>query len=156
MTTKQAQKYHKSLAGEFFVAAQLQRLGIHATVTYGNAKGADVLAVSSHTEAASKALVIEVKTSDTGRWPVGNRVPAPSGKVWVFVDLPPDTNTPPSYYVMTQAELHATLKPEEDRYLANFKAKHGRDYGDKPGVATMKRPLAIPFMDQWDKVKRAL
>jgi len=36
--SKQAQKYHLSLAGEFYVAAELQRRGISAAVTYGNAK----------------------------------------------------------------------------------------------------------------------
>ena len=44
--SKQAQKYHLSLAGEFYVAAELQRRGISAAVTYGNAKNADVVAFS--------------------------------------------------------------------------------------------------------------
>lgn len=57
---KQAQKYHSSLAGEFFVAAELQRQGIAAAVTYGNAKNADVVAFSI---SGDKAVVIEVKST---------------------------------------------------------------------------------------------
>jgi hypothetical protein len=34
--SKQEQKYDLSLPGEFFVAAELQRRGISAAVTYGN------------------------------------------------------------------------------------------------------------------------
>jgi hypothetical protein len=44
LMSKQAQKYHLSLAGEFFVAAELQRRGVAAAVTYDNAKNADVVA----------------------------------------------------------------------------------------------------------------
>ena len=42
----QQRKYNLSLAGDFFVAAELQRRGVMASVTYGNAKKADVVAFS--------------------------------------------------------------------------------------------------------------
>lgn len=42
--SKQAVKYHLAMAGEYFVAAQLHRLGVSAAVTFGNAKTADVVA----------------------------------------------------------------------------------------------------------------
>ena len=57
---KQAAKYHLSLAGEYYVAAELQRRGIHASVTYGNAKQTDVVAFC---EASTRAVVIEVKAT---------------------------------------------------------------------------------------------
>jgi hypothetical protein len=61
----QLQKYHLSLAGEFFVAAELQRRGISAAVTYGYAKSADVVAFSMSGE---KAVVIEVKSTSQLKW----------------------------------------------------------------------------------------
>jgi hypothetical protein len=83
--SKQAQKYHLSLAGEFFVAAELQRRGICAAVTYGNAKSADVVAFSLSGE---KAVVIEVKSTSSPKWVVGGTIPSASEKPWVFVYLP--------------------------------------------------------------------
>jgi hypothetical protein len=52
-------KYHLSLAGEYRVASELLKRGLNATVTFGNAKSADVVAYGSN----RKAMVIEVKTS---------------------------------------------------------------------------------------------
>lgn len=116
--SSQSEKYHTSLAGEFFVAAQLQRLGISASITYGNAKGADVIAISPTT---GKAITIEVKTSKKGRWPVGNRVPLPSKSPWVFVHLPENPEEHPEFYILLQEELHAVLAPSEQSYMERYK-----------------------------------
>jgi hypothetical protein len=56
--SKQEQKYMLSLAGEFLVAGELLRRNMTAAVTYGNAKRADVVAVSGRS-----AVPIEVKTT---------------------------------------------------------------------------------------------
>ena len=151
----QAEKYHASMAGEFFVAAQLQRLQVAASVTYGNAKSADVIALSHGT---CKALVVEVKTSVKGRWPVGNRVPAPSNKPWVFVYLPIKSNEPPEYFVMTQADIHNLLAPLEKEYFEKYKNRHNEEYGEKPGIAAMTRELALQynFKDNWNTILNVL
>jgi hypothetical protein len=60
MPTNQPEKYHLAMAGEYFVAAQLQRLGVSASVTYGNAKRADVVAFS---ESSDRVVEVEVKTT---------------------------------------------------------------------------------------------
>lgn len=145
----QAEKYNLSIAGEFFVAAQLQRLGARASVTYGNAKNADVVAVG---QASNKSLVVEVKSSSAGRWPVGSRVPSPSDQVWVFVHLPRDTSAPPEYFVLTQRQLHEALAPAEREYMARYKEKHGRNYGDKPGVAAATTMLLAPYRNAWSTI----
>jgi hypothetical protein len=106
----QAQKYSLAVAGEFFVAAQIYRLGARASVTYGNAKRADVVAVG---QTSGKAAVIEVKSSSAGRWPVGSRVPPPSKQLWVFVHLPHNASEAPEYFVLTQHQLHQVLAPVE-------------------------------------------
>lgn len=58
--SKQKQKYNLAMAGEYYVAAELHRRGIPASITYGNAKKADVVATSEDGEAA---VVIEVKST---------------------------------------------------------------------------------------------
>lgn len=146
---KQAQKYHLSLAGEFFVAAELQRRGVSAAVTYGNAKSADVVAFSP---LGNKAVVIEVKSTSKLKWVVGGRAPLASSKPWVFVYLPNDPTEAPSYYVALQSELHNILAPLDEEYYRKFKEKHGEDYGDRPGVANFTRSQAEPFKDAWGKI----
>lgn len=36
--------------------------------------------------------------------------------------------------------------------MADYKAKHGVEYGEKPGVAAATRALLLPFKDAWQTV----
>ena len=143
------QKYHLSLAGEFYVAAELQRRGISAAVTYGNAKSADVIAFSTSGE---KAVVIEVKSTSQSKWIVGSSLPASSPKPWVFVYMPKDPVDQPIFYVLLQSELYEILDPVEKEYYRKFKEKHGVEYGDRPGVVNLARGMAEPFKNAWEKI----
>jgi hypothetical protein len=60
-------KYHLSLAGEYRVCAELLKRGIFATVTFGNMKGCDVIAIGPNQRAAK----VEVKTSQSTRFVTG-------------------------------------------------------------------------------------
>lgn len=60
-------KYYLSLAGEYRVCAELLKLKVFATVTFGNMKGADVIAVGPNRRAA----VVEVKASNSTRFVTG-------------------------------------------------------------------------------------
>jgi hypothetical protein len=60
-------KYHLNLAGEYRVCSELLKRGIFATVTYGNMKGCDVIAVGDNRQAA----VVEVKASQSNRFVTG-------------------------------------------------------------------------------------
>lgn len=152
--TRQHDKYQLAIAGEFFVAAQLQRMGVSASVTYGHAKRADVIAVS---RATGRAISIEVKTSSKSRWPVGNRVPQPSEQPWVFVHMPVDRDSSPEFFVLLQSELHTALAPGEAQYLEKFKARNGKEYGDKtPGVAAAKLTDVAQFKNNWECITRLL
>lgn len=151
--SKQSQKYHLGLAGEFFVAAELQRRGISAAVTYGNAKSADVVAFSASGE---KAVVIEVKSTCQSRWVVGGSVPVSSSKPWVFVHMPTDTALSPAYYVALQSELHDLLAPIGVDYRRRFKEKHGVEYGDRRGVENLTQQQAAPFKNAWVKILEQL
>ena len=149
MKGRQQEKYHLSIAGEFFVAAELHRRGVTAAVTYGNAKQADVVAFS---EANGKVVVVEVKTTSQKQWVVGGHVPAPSGRPWVFVYLPTKHGEGPCYYVLTQKELHDVLAPIDAEYFRKYKEKHGKEYGDKPGVTSLSRDQAEGFLNKWEKI----
>ena len=63
MRNGQDSKLTKSLsgaAGQYFVAAELSRRGIIATVTLRNARGIDILASN---ESATRSVSIQVKTN---------------------------------------------------------------------------------------------
>lgn len=156
MPTTKKERYQIGMAGEFLVAAQLLRQGIMASVTYGNAKCADVIASNTSAEGETKAVVIQVKTSLKQRWPVGNRVPMASSAIWVFVEMPKDATEGPSFYVMTQKEIHEALDPVQTAYEERYQNNHGEPYGDRPGVAAMTLKLARAHKNQWDKVKELL
>jgi hypothetical protein len=147
--TTQTEKYHLAMSGEYFVAAQLQRIGIAAAVTYGNAKSADVVAFSKNTD---RAVVIEVKSSRRGRWPVGSRVPKPSAQPWVFVLVPETETEAPEFYVLSQKQLHDVLAPIEQEYMAKYEEKHGEVYGDKPGIAAATEVLLDPYLNNWEAI----
>lgn len=57
-------KYNLSLAGEYRVCSELLKRGIFATVTFGNMKGTDIVAVGANRRAA----IIEVKASNSTKF----------------------------------------------------------------------------------------
>ncbi|MCF8298685.1 MAG: hypothetical protein K9J13_14145 [Saprospiraceae bacterium] len=147
--SKQSQKYHLGMTGEYYVAAELNRRGISAAITYGNAKKADIVAIGPD---ESKSIVIEVKTTSKSNWIIGSRAPESSNKIWVLVHIPTNENEHPKYYVMFQSELHNILKPIEIEYHKRYIEKHGVEYGDKAGVCTLKRSLISEYEDAWEKI----
>lgn len=148
VTTHEA-KYHLSMAGEFFVAAELQRRGVSAAVTYGNAKQADVVAFSA---TGDNAVAIEVKCTSQPKWVVGNLLPTRSEKPWVFVYLPVDETEAPSYYVLLQSELHDILAPIVEEHALRFKEKNGKEFGNSLCVWSLTRIQGEPFKNGWKRV----
>jgi hypothetical protein len=138
---KQERKYMLSLAGEFLVAGELLRRNLNAAVTYGNAKKADVVAVSGRS-----ACTIEVKTTQQQKWVVGGKVPEPDGSIWVLVYLPDDPQ-PAEFFILTGFELHVILKPIKDA------EKYGHSM---PGVYSVLRRQIEKHKDAWQKIITAL
>lgn len=151
--SKQKKKYDLAMCGEYYVAGELHRRGIPASITYGNAKKADVVATSESGEAAT---VIEVKTTSQSKWVVGRFVPEPSERIWIFVYVPKDGAQPPSFYVLTQSEIAEILQPLDEDYRRRYKERHGVEYGDKAGVCSLKRSQIEEAEDRWDKVSQRL
>lgn len=153
MHTSQVEKYHLAMSGEYFVAAQLQRLGVSASVTYGNAKSADVVVF---TEGSDRVVVVEVKTTRQSEWVVGGYVPAKSEKPWAFVYLPENRAEPPRFFILTQSKLHQILAPLDVEYRRKFKEKRGVEYGDKPGVVNISRKLLAEYENNWEAISDQL
>jgi hypothetical protein len=152
LVSEQEQKYHLSLAGEFFVAGELQRRRVSAAVTYGNAKAADVVAFSRD---GKRVVVIEVKSTSKDKWVVGGTVPRPSDQPWVFVKIPATQVDSPSFFVLKQSELHDLLAPDDEMYRSKYRAKHGVPFTGK-GVVSLKESMILHFKDKWDSILKAI
>lgn len=149
MSTNQTEKYHLGMSGEYFVAAQLQRFGLSASVTYGNAKRADVVAF---TESSDRVVVIEVKTTRQPEWTFSGRISTKSEKPWVFVHLPVKDEEPPRFFVLTQSDLFNILDPIAVEYCRKYKEKHGREFDEKSGVNNISRELLAGYENNWGAI----
>lgn len=100
-------KYHLNLAGEYRVCSELLKRGIFATVTYGNMKGCDVIAVGENRRAA----VVEVKTSQSTRFVTGfyqkyKTRDREHPTFWVLHSIRPDGDRfSERFFVLTHDEL---------------------------------------------------
>ena len=101
------EKYHLNLAGEYRVAAELLKRGLFATVTLGNMKGADVIAVGQ----SRRAAVIEVKASNSTRFVTGFNQKYKTPEVehptfWVLYSCQSNGDAyVERFFVLTHAEL---------------------------------------------------
>ena len=165
--TSQEEKNQRGMAGEFLVAAELNRRGIHAAVTYGSAKRADVYAFATNSERLAR---IEVKSTPMGsaKWVLGERVLDKQGWLnnvfWILVILPePHPASPtttdevrgkhaPRFYVYTSTEIGEHVLGLHEEYARKFKERHGRAF-QGPGVVQLPTAHAAAFEDRWDKVE---
>ena len=145
---KQSRKQSLGLAGEFLVAGELQRRGIMASVTYGNAKRADVVALSP---LLTSAVVVEVKSTSSPKWVLGNSLPDKSEKLWVLVHLPELQTESPRYFIVYSHELNLVLAPIDEKYRSNFLKKHNKAFAGK-GVYSFNLKQAEPFEGKWEKI----
>jgi hypothetical protein len=100
-------KFHLNLAGEYRICSELLMRGIFATVTYGNMKGCDVVAVGENRQAA----IVEVKTSQSTRFVTGfyQRYKTPDLQhptFWVLYSIRANGNAfTERFFVLSHAEL---------------------------------------------------
>jgi hypothetical protein len=146
-TNTQALKYQTGMAGEFLVAGELNRHGKSATIMFGNAKKADVVANNN-----GCYITVEVKTTSKLKWVIGNSLPNISGNVvWVLVYLPVDKLEPPEYYILTNKEMCEILNNLDSVYREGYHKRKGKDYTGKP-IFSVKRALVKSHKNRWDKI----
>jgi len=145
--------YLLNLAGEYRICSELNKLGILATITYGNHKGADVYAISDQHE---RALKIEVKTSQRGnfvtnitRKGLADDPTAPD--FWVLFQIHTE-----EFFVLTHEEICRIQKERNDKYAQKFFARYGKQ--PPPGVdnVTIEDVNRKEFKNNWGKIKERL
>ena len=119
------------LAGEYFVAAELYRLGFSVGMTIGNAKAIDILL-----EKDGQMIPVQVKAIRDKKsvgWPImKDRVNMKI--IYIFVLLNPPGNKP-DYFIATGDETMLKVKQYKTRGIID--------------ISSLKSP---DFQERWDKI----
>lgn len=134
------------IAGEYFVAAELSRMGHIALLTLRNTDRVDILVSNA---AGTRSVSIQVKTQRGGgrRWPLHQKLETAhaDGLFYVFVTLrqPGDQ---PEYYVVPSKVVADEIRENHRRWLAT----PGRR-GQRRRDTTMRTFAAYAgYRDKWD------
>jgi hypothetical protein len=114
-------------SGQFYVAHQLTKRYIHASITLGNAPSVDIIAAKGD---GSKSISLQVKTSKSayrkkryGRegceWDVGSSVVGKSSPdLWyAFVDLRLSSGKEPNVFIVPSLWVSEFVKPDWSRKI---------------------------------------
>ena len=109
------------LAAEFFVAAELLKLGHLVTITFGNTKSVDIIVC--HKDQPDQRRTIDVKgLRRKNYWPLGNRKPeARDSHFYVFCVLGGNQQHP-TYYILPSSDVRklAILAKDDKSYWLYF------------------------------------
>ena len=126
------------LSGEYYVAAELNRRGVHAVTFTGNIPDIDAIAITPR----RKAIYIQVKTQRGAGWVVdiNERTKKPNRNiVWVLVELPKGRE--PRYWIIPDKDMRALMQAQYE----------GREHEYESGAqfAQLTRKTVAGWEDRW-------
>ena len=127
------------LSGEYYVAAELNRRGVHTVTFTGNIPDIDAVAVTPR----RRAIFIQVKTQQGRGWPVAidERLKRPSPNiVWVLVEL--RKGCEPKYWIIPDRDMRAIMRAEYEG--------HEHEFESKAQFAQLTRKKVAGWEDRWD------
>ncbi len=146
-------RYQTGQAGEYFVAAELNRRGAYSVTFSGNMPGIDIIA-SNVTR--NRTVFIQVKTRRAGTW----QTTIDQGKLakkkdnetsfWVFVDLRPKL-TFPEYYIVPECWIQNDIYKSHRAYLKKHGGKRARN--PKSKHHSIKSDRIEKWKDRWDEMR---
>ena len=135
------------VAGEYFVAAELSRRGLIASITLRNTRGIDIVATNA---SASKTVTIQCKTSRKGTkvWILGEKSEdfVSEHHFYVFVNLGTE-NERPSYHIVPSKVVAKTIKIGHSTWLK------GTSKSGKPTKDSAKRNFIDKnddYLEKWE------
>jgi len=135
------------IAGEYFVAAELSRRGLIASITMRNSPGIDILATDMR---AKRTVTIQCKTSrsSTKGWILSDKAEGftPKNHFYVFVRLGAATDRP-TYHVVP-AKIVA--KYVTSRHQAWLKGKKPNGGQRKDSAMRKFRDEENKYLGRWD------
>lgn len=135
------------VSGEYFVAAELSRLGYVASITLRNTRGIDILATNAD---ASRSVGIQVKANRGKKkdWMLNEKAEAYHSDTlfYVFVNL----NGPaqrPDYHVVPSNVVASYVRKRHQQWLAK-PSKTGKSHRDTP--MRHFKDEKNEYLDRWD------
>jgi hypothetical protein len=131
-------------AGEFFVAAELNRLGANAVTFAGNMPGIDILANRN-----DKVVQIQVKSKREGTWQTSYKEGRKSirphdNRFWVFVDLKPAA---PEFYIVPDHWIRRNIYEFHQKYLRKYGGR--RKSGSESTHHSIEEKRIREFKGKW-------
>ena len=130
------EKNQTGIAGEFYVAGELSRLGYNVTVTFGNTKSVDLLIQKDQAVFAIQVKAIQATKSIC--WNI-DKTKVLAGHFYVLVNLHVDhPEMKPEFFVLTGDEVKTMFKDTPKA-------------GEKRAYLDYKALLKLPaYKDRWD------
>ena len=131
-------------AGEYYVAAELNRRGAYAVTFTGNMPEIDVMASNDDT---NRTVYIQVKTKRVDNWHISPKEGNKRRKedtFWVFVDLP-DSGSAPRFWITPDWWIRANITETlAVRLEKNPGINRERHYLLEKHIGRMERLLGYP------------
>ncbi len=144
-----------NLAGQFYVAAELQRRHIYAVVRFFLPTEAFLVAYSLG-KTKPKSIEIEVRSTKKSTWEIDRTVSIKPGQIWVFVVVPEDEGAPAEFYVLNGSELLEKLGSGADDSLKKHK-EEPRKTSVKPAIVTkVTKKQVEAYKNAWGTVLKRL
>ncbi|MCK6593649.1 MAG: hypothetical protein L6Q33_00450 [Bacteriovoracaceae bacterium] len=135
------------IAGEYFVAAELSRLGFIASLTLKNTQGIDILVSTRETD---KSFAIQVKTTQGKKkeWMLNEKSENLKGKnfLYVFVRLK-ELGELPEFHIVPSKIVAKNIKEDHQNWLSTLGKK-----GQKRNDSKMRkfRDYEDKYLGKWD------
>jgi hypothetical protein len=135
------------VSGEYFVAAELSRRGLIASITLRNTRGVDILVTDQE---ASRSVGIQVKTNRSNKkdWMLGEKCESYHSPTlfYVLVNLV-GINERPAFHVVPSEHVAARVTQTHQEWLAS-PGRAGQKRRDT-SIRHFKDP-ACEYLDRWD------
>lgn len=135
------------IAGEYFVAAELSKLGYIASLTLKNTRGVDILASNSD---SSKTVAIQVKTNQNKNkvWVLSEKAEnfSSSTHFYVFVNLSTQKGYP-DFHIVPSKEVASWVKKNHSNWLKK-PGKNGKPHQDNP--IRQFRDRESKYLNRWE------
>lgn len=135
------------VSGEYFVAAELSRLGYIASITLRNTRGIDILVSNL---SATRQIGIQVKTNQGSKpeWVLSEKAESfyADNLFYVFVNLK-SRDELPDFYVVPSRVVADYIKDSHRQWL-NTPGKKGQAHKDNP--VRKFRDEERQYLNRWD------
>ena len=148
--SKGGRNQQTSSAGEYYVAAELNRRGAYAVTFAGNIPKIDILARDVK---QNRTVSIQVKTRRTGTWHCSitdgeeRKRKKNETAFWIFVDLSKDEN-PPDFYVVPDWWMRNNIHEAHNTYLKKHGGRRAKTPDSKHHAVDHLR--LEKWKDRWD------